>query len=134
MFFHDRRSVIAINAAIIVIRPTANEIDEQLSLQGRGRERAGFTIIIINGAANESCRLNNSCATHDLPVPLSLPLVSFFFPPFFPLPFFFLFFSVNSASANERKYVVQMRGGWGAPRHGGIVTVRIVINQPCVRG
>lgn len=103
MFF-DRRSVIAINAAIIVIRPTTNEIDEQLSLQGRG---GGFTIIIINGAANESCRLNNSCATHDLPVPLSLPLVSFFFfslPPLFP-PLF-----VNSASANERKYVVQMRG------------------------
>lgn len=39
MFFDDRRSVIAINAAIIVIRPTANEIDEQLSLQGRGGER-----------------------------------------------------------------------------------------------
>lgn len=52
--------------------------------EGKGwRRGAGFTIIIINGAANESCRLNNSCATHDLPVPLSLPLVSFFFfPPF----------------------------------------------------
>lgn len=41
MFFHDRRSVIAINAAIIVIRPTANEIDEQLSLQGRGEGGGG---------------------------------------------------------------------------------------------
>lgn len=113
MFFHDRRSVIAINAAIIVIRPTANSYHYRGG-EGRGWRGAGFTIIIINGAANESCRLNNSCATHDLPVPLSLPLVSFFFPPFFPLPFFFLFFSVNSASANKRKYVVQMRG-WGGP-------------------
>lgn len=73
------------------------------------REGEGFAIIIINGAANESCRLNNSCATHDLPVPLSLRFFFFSFFLFFP-PLFFLFFSVNSASANERKYVVQMRG------------------------
>lgn len=42
--------------------------------------------------------------------------------------FFFFFFSVGSAAANERKYV-QMRG----PRRRAVVTIRIVINQPCAR-
>lgn len=123
----DRRSVI--NPAIIVTSVQRTRSTNSYHYGRGGGGGGGFTIIIINDAANESCRLNNSCATHDLPVPLSLPLVFFFFPLLFP-PLFPLLFGEFRERKREKARRTNERG---APRHRGIVTVRIVINQPCAR-
>lgn len=116
VFFHDRRSVIAINAAIIVIRPTANEIDEQLSLQGRGEGGGGQDSRLSLSTARQMRAAGWIIHAPLTTCPFLFLFHSFlFFSPLFPSP---LLFPLLFGEFRERKWEKVRRtneGGVGGP-------------------